>query len=328
MFEFIAIFFLSLLGDKEALVFLQIDWKRTEKIVNSIKRRGRPDVYPRVLKSKILMWGYIHNQRGPTGMVRILERNLLARIVCGVRKIPSHDCLTDAICSFEPALEQVFEMMRDDGIRKGIVRTEVQAEDTTSVATKFKKDRDGKWSLKRKAKKKGERNEYYFGYGQNARFDVFSHLAISLLFIQSKKTDTEEIKELYSKTPYKPDIYLADSEFDIEDLHEWLMRDGTLPIIEYNPRNTKEPLKIKYRIEAYSGRLGRVGLKKIFGNRAESEHGWSTMKERFGLEDIHVKGWKKVKAHAFLCHIHRYADAFAVHKYHPEASVRSCFLSL
>ena len=286
-----------------------------------MKRRGKPDSYPRIQKFQILFWGYIHNTRSPTHIVRSVERNPLARLVLGWN-IPSHDAITDCMKTYNPVMDSVFCMLRDKAIQLGIVQIAIQVEDPTSVATKFLSDKDAKWGLKKGGKKK----KWYFGYGLNARIDPFSHLPISLLFTQSKKTNFEEIKELNNKS-FLCELYLADSEFDIVEWIELLINSGALPVIPYNRRRYGKK-GIKYRIQEYTDDVGVRWLKKASRLRAEIEHNWSTDKERFGLEDIHVKGWKKVETHTYMCMIARYADAFAVHGHHPEASVRQSFVTL
>lgn len=313
---------LKLLGDTHALAFLQVDWNKVEERLNSIKRRGKPDSYPRVYKFRILFWGYIHNTRSPTQIVKSVKTNPFARLALGW-KIPSHDVITDCLNSYNPIMDQLFTDIVNRAVKMEIVQTTVQIQDPTSIATKFKKsDKDAKWNVK----KGGKKPKYYFGYGLDARIDPFSHLPISVLFIQSKKTDEEQTKILHWKSPYC-EIYLADSEFDMIDWTELLMDAGTLPVVRYNRRRGGSK-KIKYRIQEYTNEIGVRWLKELSKIRTEIEHQWSTEKERFGLEDIHVRGWEKVETHAYLCLISRYADALAVHKYHPEESVRRSLASL
>ena len=42
---------------------------------------------------------------------------------------------------------------------------------------------------------------------------------------------------------------LGDSAYDILDWHDHLLAAGVVPIVPYNPRNTDDPLDIKYRVE-------------------------------------------------------------------------------
>lgn len=312
---------LKLLGDRHALVFLIVDWNKIEKQLNGIKRRGAPDSYPRIQKFQILFWGYLHNTRSPTQIVRSVKRNPFARLVLGW-SVPSHDAITDCIQTYNTAMDQIFCVLRDEAIMKGIVQTDIQIEDPTSIATKYRSDKDAKWSVKKGGKKK----KWYFGYGLNARIDPFSHLPISLLFIQSKKTNFEEIKELDRKS-LPCELYLADSEFDIVDWIEDLVNNGALPVVPYNRRRYGKK-RIKYRIQEYTNKIGVRWLKKASRLRVEIEHNWSTDKERFGLEDVHIRGWEKVETHSYLCLITRYADALAVHRHHPGVSVRKSFISL
>lgn len=42
---------------------------------------------------------------------------------------------------------------------------------------------------------------------------------------------------------------IGDSEFDMLKWHDYLLEQAVVPVTPYNPRNTDDPLEIKYRVE-------------------------------------------------------------------------------
>lgn len=114
----------------------------------------------------------------------------------------------------------------------------------------------------------------------------------------------------------KPCVLLGDSGLDIVELQEQLMDDYVLPVIPYNPRNTGEPLGIKYRVEDLVKKrttrvsLNRKDLARIYKKRSAVENTYNVLKQ-MGLEDLHVRGWNAVKTHVFIILILRLAIAIA-----------------
>lgn len=114
----------------------------------------------------------------------------------------------------------------------------------------------------------------------------------------------------------KPRILLGDSGLDIVELQEQLIDEHVLPIISYNPRNTDEPLDIKYRVEDLVQKrtdkvsLNKKELDKTFKKRSAVENTNNVLKQ-MGLEDLHVKEWNAVKTHVYIILILRLAIAIA-----------------
>ena len=188
--------------------------------------------------------------------------------------------------------------------------------DPTSIETPFMSDPDAEWIYDE------TKGEYYFGYGLIVNGCTETHLPLDAVFTQSKKVHYEETKPVLQNTPIMPEKFFADAEFDIIELHKSLMKEKVMPIIPYNPRNTKEQLRVKYRIQQWKPKLSDEELDLEYRARAEAEHGFSTLKKHFGLEKFSVKGWNRVKVHAFLCLILRLMHAITVHKTRPGISVR------
>lgn len=323
MIEILMSLLLNLTGDRAIKLLLQMDWERAEEIIRQVnKTRGCPETYPGICKLKAILWGYTHNTRSPTGIARIISDSYIARHWCGLSSPPSHDCINDYIRALEPVISDIWLLLRDMAICKGIIKGYSQAPDPTGVETKYKKDKDGNWWYDEIKK------VYKFGYGCNAIFDTVTQMPIAVMNTPSKKTDYEEIKKLYAMTPITPLLLTGDGEMDMIEFHNQLMNQGVIPVIRYNPRNTKVPLPMKYRIQQWFPRISKRWLEDAFDERADAEHGWSTLKERFGLEDLHLLGRNGFRVHMYLCMIHRYLDAFAVHSNCHGTSVRRSFMCL
>jgi len=69
--------------------------------------------------------------------------------------------------------------------------------------------------------------------------------------------------------------------------------------LKINPRNTRNPPEHEFRIQ-FMGSEGALGLREMYRLRGEIEHGFSTLKLHFGLEEFHVRGRQAVKVHVFL----------------------------
>lgn len=309
--------FLNFLAGRETTILESVDWELIKKILEKLKsKRGRPLVYSLIGKLKAILYCRAKGIFEATETVRELKRNKDLRKYCGFKRIPSHDVISDFLLKLEPVVEEIFEKIRDQAIKLGIIDTRRLIMDPTSIATRYLSDKDGKWGWIETKK------EHYYGYGGNALFDPVTHLPVAALFTQTKKSCYEEAKALWDKRPFLPEIFLADGEFDMIKLTEEMLDLFVLPVIPYNPRNTKVPLPIEYRVQQYTNSLSIEWLDEEHKYRAEAEHAWGTLKDHFGLENVRVKGWEKVKTHFFLCLTMRLMHAIAVHKNYPGTSVR------
>lgn len=304
---------LSLYDDEGFIILNSIDWKEIEEILLKIKnKRGRRPFYEDISKMKMIVYFRVHRIFEATRMVRKLKKENMVMRSCGLKKIPSHDIISDFLQRIEPIIEEIFKNVVNQAIRLGIIKGKRLALDPTSIKTKYKSDKDAKWSWDETKK------EHYFGYGGDVLFDPETQLPVVAMFTGSKKAESGEPEKIIEKAEslmklLDTEIFLADGEFDIIKLQEDMMNQYILPVMPYNSRNTKEPLPIKYRVQNYFD-IKTEWLDEEFQYRAEAEHGWSTIKEEFGLERVICRGWKKVKSHFFLCLMTRIMYAIAVFK--------------
>ncbi|HER45540.1 MAG TPA: IS4/IS5 family transposase, partial [Thermoplasmatales archaeon] len=179
-------------------------------------------------------------------------------------------------------------------------------------STPYLDDADAVWSYD------STKGEFYYGYGLLLVVDVQTQLPIAAQFVQRKQASKEEWTAVIhdGMLVKKPRILLGDSGLDIVELQEQLIDERVLPIISYNPRNTNEPLDIKYRVEdPVQKRTDKVSLNKkeldrTFKKRSAVENTNNVLKQ-MGLEDLHVKGWNAVKTQVYIILILRLAIAIA-----------------
>jgi transposase len=299
--QLFVVFALKITGNRGLILLDSVDWEPIEEILKQLEsNRGRPLVHPNIAKLKAIIYGLANQQYSILGITRAVTKPFIAQI-CGFTIVPSHDTLLRFWSRLESVIEEIFQEFVRQNVDLGLIDVRRLVIDPTSIETRYLSDKDAKWSWDK------SRKRYYFGYGANALVDVSSQLPLCAMFIQSKKTDSGETLALWNRLRgrlrVKPDIVVGDSEFDIIEFHEALLSEHVFPVIEYNPRNSETPLPIKYRVQQYFD-VNIEWLDEEHKYRAEAEHFWSTVKEHFGLEKFHVRGWNNVKVKFFLTLIH------------------------
>jgi hypothetical protein len=235
----------------------------------------------------------------------------MALVFLGLETGMSYATLDRFWSSFAALAEDTFKELAQAVAQLGMFGA-VQAVDSTRIATPMKDDPDARWSYD------ATKKEYYFGYGLLLVVDTETQLPIAARFVQRKQAKKREWNAVIhdSMKVKKPRILLADSALDIVELQKQLMDDGILPIIPYNPRNTDEPLDIKYRVEDLVHKrtdkvsFNRKELDSIYTKRNAVENTNNVLKQ-MGIEDLHVRGWNVVKTQTYLILILRLAIAIA-----------------
>jgi hypothetical protein len=273
-------------------------------------KKGRPRTYPPSDNLRALLYGLAEGKHTLRGISRTI-RTSVAQVFLGLDDGMSYATLNRFWHQFATVAESVFkelaQMISGLGILSGI-----HAVDSTSISTPFLDDADAVWSYD------STKGEFYYGYGLLLVVDVQTQLPIAAQFVQRKQAPKEEWTTVIQDGMLvkKPGILLGDSGLDIVELQEQLIDEYVLPIISYNPRNTDEPLDIKYRVEdLVQKRTDKVSLNKkeldrTFKKRSAVENTNNVLKQ-MGLEDLHVKGWNAVKTHVYIILILRLAIAIA-----------------
>jgi hypothetical protein len=273
-------------------------------------KKGRPRTYLPSDDLKALLYGLAEGKHTLRGISRTI-RTSVAQVFLGLDEGMSYATLNRFWHQFATVAESVFKELAQMIAGLGIIGG-IHAVDSTSISTPYLDDADAVWSYD------STKGEFYYGYGLLLVVDVQTQLPIAAQFVQRKQAPKEEWTAVIhdGMLVKKPRILLGDSGLDIVELQEHLIDEHVLPIISYNPRNTDEPLDIKYRVEdLVQKRTDKVSLNKkeldrTFKKRSAVENTNNVLKQ-MGLEDLHVKGWNAVKTHVYIILILRLAIAIA-----------------
>jgi hypothetical protein len=271
-------------------------------------KKGRPRTYPPSDNLKALLYGLAEGKHTIRGISRTI-RTSVAQVFLGLDDGMSYATLNRFWHQFASVAESVFKELAQMIAGLGIIGG-IHAVDSTRISTPYLDDADAVWSYD------STKKEFYYGYGLLLVVDVQTQLPIAVQFVQRKQASKEEWSAVIhdGMLVKKPRVLLGDSGLDIVEMQEELIDEHVLPIISYNPRNTDEPLDIKYRVEDLVQKrtdkvsLNRKELDRTFKKRSAVENTNNVLKQ-MGLEDLHVKGWNAVKTHVYIILILRLAIA-------------------
>lgn len=304
--------FLEILENEGKAVLQHLELNYIDQLFEQRKKtkKGRPRTYPPSDDLKALLYGLAEGKHTLRGISRTI-RTSAAQVFLGLDDGMSYATLNRFWHQFATVAESVFKELAQMIAGLGIIGG-IHAVDSTSISTPYLDDADAVWSYD------STKGEFYYGYGLLLVVDVQTQLPIAAQFVQRKQAPKEEWTAVINDGMLvkKPRILLGDSGLDIVEMQEQLIDEHVLPIISYNPRNTDEPLDIKYRVEdLVRKRTDKVSLNKkeldrTFKKRSAVENTNNVLKQ-MGLEDLHVKGWSAVKTHVYIILILRLAIAIA-----------------
>lgn len=298
---------LKAVGDRGVIILGAIDWEPLQEILVDLgKRRGRPFEHERIVILKAFIYAYANGKTSVLQVWKASTRPLIWNVL-GFTEKPCYDTFRRFLEQAEPFMEGLFQEMVKQCKENNIISGRVVAMDTTDLPTLFQSDLDARWNYN------ATKDEYYYGYALHVVFDAITQLPIAVDFLRGKKIDCRKAVKLWEAIPFRPDIFLADSEYDILKFQRLILDGLVLPVMEYNPRNTSERLPITYRAELYSYHSFEW-LNTTYRWRAEAEHGFNILKEVLGLTEFRVRGYRRVKTHSFLHCMLRLGYALAVDK--------------
>lgn len=309
--------FLRFVRNRGKEILDKVDLSFLDSLFHGPGRRGRPPVYKPEQSFKAVLYGYANGRHQATEMARLMEDGV-ARAACGyLHRTPSHDTLSRFLEKLARVVEQVFRRLVEQLKRLGITKGEDQIIDGTGIRTRFRSDPDARWNWD------ATKKEYYWGYGLLLVACPHTHLPLAAVFTDGKHVTGEQAVEALDQASqtFQPRWVIGDGEFDALRVHSHVLSHGAKPVIKYNPRNTRAPPPIRFRIQEQPGEPPQR-LEEKYRLRQEVEHAISSLKEAFGLEKISVKGRTGVKTHLFLCLILRLTHAIACHRRNPLADVR------
>lgn len=302
----IVIAVLKTVGNRGVFIVEAIDWKPLEKILAKLeKSKGSPFKHKRIAILKAFVFCYANGENTVLRVWRIASKPLIRNIL-GFEEKPSYDTFRRFLEQAEPLMDKLLKEIVKQCKKKGIISGRIVIMDTTDLPTLFQSDIDAKWNYD------ATKGEHYYGYALHVVFDAITQLPIAVDFIREKKVSFKKAWKLWKKVILKPDVLLADSEYDILKFQRLVLEFLVLPIIEYNSRKTKEKLPIIYRAELYSY-YSFEWLQTTYQLRSEAEHGFNILKE-LGLTEFRVRGYKRVKTHSYLQCILRLGYALATHE--------------
>lgn len=316
--------FLRLVHNRGKDILERVDLSFLGQVFTRLKsKRGRPPRYQAESNFKAIVYGYAQGKLHATEVARLMEDGV-ARAVCGyLGKTPSHDTLSRFLRRLAKVVKEVFRRLVKQVKAMGITRGEDQVIDGTSIRTRFRSDPDARWNWDATAK------EYYWGYGLLVVVCPHTHLPMAALFTNGKHVTGDQAVQVSEQAEqvFRPKWVVGDGEFDTLKVHSHVLGQGGIPVIKYNPRNTKNPPSLRFRVQLYLDEPSER-LDEKYRLRSEVEHALSTMKEGFSLEKISVRGWTGVETHVFLCLILRLMHAIACHRRNPLTNVRKTFTLL
>jgi hypothetical protein len=314
---------IDILENEGSSLIKELDFSPIRTVFNELKttKRGRPYIYDPDEKLKAFLYGFAEGKRTIRGISRCIQTSV-AQMFLHLETSMSYATLDRFWHQLAQVAEHVFEHLVNH-IKRLDILGEYQAVDTTSIETPFQDDPDATWNYDATKKK------YYFGYGLLIVVDVNTELPIAAQFIQGKQAAKKDCIQVIRKAfvVKKPRVFLADAAFDYIAFQKEMIDKQILPIITYNPRNTHQPLPIKYRVQ----QLVKVQtkkvtfnfkeLKKTFRKRSSVENTNNVLKQ-MGLEDLLVKGWYAVKTHVYLILLLRLAIAIARYQQDHKSNLR------
>lgn len=319
---------LEILENEGKVILQSLDLEYVDHLFEERKstKRGRPRTYNPSDDLKAILYGLAEGKSALRAIARTVQTTT-AQVFLGLENGGmSYSTLERFWHQLAELAEEVFKGLASTIVDLGMLGN-TQAVDSTDIKTPFLDDPDAVWSYD------STRKEYYYGYGLLLVVDVESQIPIAANFIQRKQASKDECFDVVNDalSVKTPSILLGDSGFDIVELQEQLLNEKVLPVFTYNPRNTDEPLDIKYRIEhlvqqrTERVKFDRKSLDNDFKMRSAVENANNVLKQ-LGLEHIRVKGRNAVKAHVYLILILRLAIAIARFHKEPDCNLRKITL--
>lgn len=280
---------------KENKLLNAVDLSFIDVLAEQFKKnkRGTKKKYPMSQLFKLCAEGFQKGKTSASAIARYAKEPFV-KVVHELKGCVSHDVLSRFFIALQEIIKTIFKKLVQEMQRFGMLYNGLtQIIDGTDLPTLFRSDKDAQWNYNATAK------HFYFGYGFLLVIDPATHLPVAAILTKAKKVSREECKKVFEQSLLlHPSAVIGDSEFDIIELIEELLKKDILLIAPYNKRNSHEGLEIKFRAELYGFERQWMKEERIY--RSEVEHAISTLKEHFHLLDFHVKGWKKVETHVFF----------------------------
>lgn len=292
-----------------------------KKVENKKTNRGRKKEYKYSQNFQAVIYGLVNGANSIRGISRVIDTNLV-KFIIRKENIQSYSTIDRFWNFLSEVIEKIFEALVEIMANYEMIGNEY-AIDGTSIEVP-QTDPGGKWNYD------ATKEEFYYGYGLAIVVDVETELPISAKFTRQKKLNKSIMEEIITKAVKikKPTVLLGDSEFDVISIIKNLIEQKVLPVVKYNPRNSKEELSVKYRAEKIvsemndSVTLNRKELDKEYRTKRPAVERSNGILKTLGLEEPPILGKEHVKTSVYFVLIQRILIAISKYEENPEANLR------
>lgn len=215
---------------------------------------------------------------------RELNRHPEYMHLCGLSRAPDHSTFSVFRKRLGDKTEELFKQPLEGLTEKGYIKSRVVAIDSTDLKAycrprKNKPRSDPDASLGHKSKKKT-----FFGYKAHVACDAEQELPIAVRVSTGKDADAPHaiptLNKMSTKHKNNMEYFLGDCSYYSTEIYEYAIQYGAKPITNY-PKRTKK-------------------LPKPYNKRASIEHIFGRAIDLLGLDNIKVRGMRKVLQHCYL----------------------------
>lgn len=219
------------------------------KVINVLawqRRNGRPGYSPRAMVRAWLA-KYLLNIRYNVDLVQTLKRSPGLRKVCGfdddtpseptisyfTRKLKEHQHLIDEC--FNQVTEKVREYLPDLGDEVAIDSTAIES--YSNPHREVVSDPHARWGVKHNARGKDTtKTEWFFGYKLHTISDVNHEIPLGMVLTPANRSDSPLLPSVVNKVKtafdwFKPKHVIGDKGYDSRPNHEYIIKQGSIPVI-------------------------------------------------------------------------------------------------
>jgi len=282
--------------------------------------------YPAVcmLKAQLLkhLWRIPSDRR----LSLLLKRNRRVAKACGFkRKTPSHGLFTQFRHRLgKDGYEKVFSLLVKQLLKRGAVKAEVVAVDSTAVKAYSQRSLDNKSGKSDHETRVGRaRRGFLLGYRVHAVCCASCELPLAFMVEPCNRNDKLFIKPLLKQLHDQGigfKTVLADAQYDSAKVRSTVREYGAEPVIPYRKSSRiKKVLKVGRDFVV----RGVKRLVNIFRKRVSIERVFSRAKEWLLLNHLRVKGLEQAFIHACLSFSAMLAVAVTAVRQHKPSLIRS-----
>ena len=256
----------------------------------------------------------------------LLKRNRRMARACGFkRETPSHGLFTQFRHRLgKDGYEKVFSLLVKQLLKRGAVKAEVVAVDSTAVKAYSQRSLDNKSGKSdREARVGRARRGFLLGYRVHAVCCASSELPLAFMVEPCNRNDKLFIKPLLEKlhdqgVGFK--TVLADAQYDSARVRSIVREYGAEPVIPYRKSSrVKNALKVGRDFVVH----GVKRLVNLFRKRVSIERVFSRAKEWLLLNHLRVRGLQQAFIHACLGFSAMLVVALTAVRQHKPSLIRS-----